>query len=88
MSDFWSNRSKKDDKFRFSLDRSLNPPESHALRNRRISGHGLTSREVRKRIKTDYNVGMDQLYRVPLKDEENALRIVAPFIDHALNPAR
>lgn len=25
---------------------------------------------------------------MPLKDEENALRIVAPFIDHALNPAR
>lgn len=28
------------------------------------------------------------MYRVPLKDEENALRIVAPFIDHALNPAK
>ena len=59
VSAFWSNRSKKDEKFRFSLDKSLNPPESQALRNRRISGQGLTSREVRKRIKTDYNLGMD-----------------------------
>jgi hypothetical protein len=31
---------------------------------------------------------MDQLYRASIKDEENSLHLVAPFIDHALNPKK
>lgn len=53
-----------------------------------MSGNGLTSKEIRKRIKTDYNYGMDQLYRASIKDEENSLHLVAPFIEHALNPKK
>ena len=39
-------------------------------------------------IKNDLSLGMDSLYRVKLKDQENSFRIVAPFIDYALNPPK
>lgn len=31
-------------------------------------------------IKNDLSLGMDSLYRVKLKEQENSFRIVAPFI--------
>ena len=39
-------------------------------------------------IKNDLSLGMDSLYRVKLKEQENSFRIVAPFIQYALNPPK
>lgn len=52
------------------------------------SGLEYTSEQIRQRIKGDHSLGMDCLYRVKLKHREQALRIVAPFVEFALNPPK
>jgi hypothetical protein len=41
------------------------------------------------KIRNDHTLGLDSLYRSKnIKYEENSFRIVAPFIEHALNPPK
>lgn len=40
------------------------------------------------KIKNDHSLGLDSLYRCKIKHEEMPMRIVAPFIEHALNPPK
>ena len=42
--------------------------------------------EIRDRIRNDHSLGMDSLYRVKIKFRDQAFRIVAPFVEHALKP--
>jgi hypothetical protein len=49
--------------------------ETHRLKERE-----WTQEEIMDEIKNDLSLGMDSLYRVKLKEQENSFRIVAPFI--------
>lgn len=41
------------------------------------------------KIRNDHSLGLDSLYRSKnIKHHENTFRIVAPFIEHALNPPK
>lgn len=40
------------------------------------------------KIRNDHSLGLDSLYKTNIKHEETSFRIVAPFIEHALNPPK
>jgi hypothetical protein len=40
------------------------------------------------KIRNDHSLGLDSLYRTNIKHHETSFRIVAPFIEHALNPPK
>lgn len=48
------------------------------------TGLEYTDEEIRQRVMRDRDFGLDLIYRVKLKQKEEAIRIVAPFIDCAL----
>ena len=54
----------------------------------RISKKEWTSEQIRDEIRRDLRLGMDSLYRVNIKEKKMPFRIVAPFVEHALNPPR
>ena len=55
----------------------------------KYDGQYFTSDEILDIIRKDHTLGLDSLYRVNIKDtEKNDIKIVAPFIEHALNPKK
>jgi hypothetical protein len=41
-----------------------------------------------EKIKGDHSMGLDSLYNGRIRHEQSPLRIVAPFIEYALNPPK
>ena len=65
--------------------------DSQEVKKSRISElAGISYQELKKKIKIDNTLGMDALYRVKLKQEDTdrGLRIIAPFVEFALNPPK
>ena len=55
----------------------------------KYDGQYFTSDEILDIIRKDHTLGLDSLYRVNIKEtEKNGIRVVAPFIEHALNPKK
>jgi len=54
----------------------------------RLSSQEWTSEQIREEIKNDLTLGMDSLYRVKIKHPKQNFRIVAPFVEYALNPPK
>jgi hypothetical protein len=53
-----------------------------------VDNKWYTSEEMLEKIKGDHSMGLDSLYNGRIKHEEMPLRIVAPFIEYALNPPK
>lgn len=72
-------------------DRKLSP-HSTVSRDEKISSavdnKWYTSEEMMEKIKGDTSMGLDSLYNGRIKHEEMPMRIVAPFIEYALNPPK
>lgn len=55
----------------------------------KYDGQYFTSDEILDIIRKDHSLGLDSMYRVNIKDtEKNDMRLVAPFVEHALNPKK
>ena len=53
-----------------------------------VDNNWYTSEEMLDKIRNDHSLGLDSLYRTNIKHHETSFRIVAPFIEHALNPPK
>lgn len=53
-----------------------------------VDNKWYTSEEMLEKIKGDHSMGLDSLYNGRVKHEEIPMRIVAPFIEYALNPPK
>lgn len=73
---------------RASSNKKADGPATAVPREARLSQQEWTSEEIREEIRNDLSLGMDSLYRVKIKHHEQAFRIVAPFVEYALNPPK
>lgn len=60
--------------------------EKNRMNMRRFGGQALTLQEVSEAVRRDTTMGMDQMYRVSIREKKQIFRVVAPFVDQALAP--
>lgn len=71
-------------------NRKFDPSRTHSrgISENVVDNNWYTSDEMMEKIRNDHSLGLDSLYRTNIKHEETNFRIVAPFIEHALNPPK